>query len=101
VNLQETVREFPLETRQRWYAEMNCWKSPADFPVPLPKYNEGVAEGAPYGRHTNPAWNEAWNAVQSSLTEPEQSLGWWLFELGKTEHEWRAWWEATYRRTAK
>lgn len=100
MDLQAMVSGYPLETRQRWYAEMNRWGSPEDFPVPLPRFNDGVEPFAPYGRQTHPAWNEAWNVVSASLTPAEQSLGWWLFALDKTEDEWRSWWQNGRRSAA-
>jgi len=80
------ITDAPLTTRMRWYADLNCYRAPADFPLALPAI-EGHA-----AKHDNGIWHLAWRTVSSSLPEAESSLGWWVNELGKTPGEWRAWW---------
>lgn len=90
----ELVAEAPQETRERWYVQMNCWGCPADFPVPLPDFT-----GREHDQFDDHEWRAAFSAVSNSLTTEQMSRAWWLLELGKTEEEWRAWWNN--RRRAK
>lgn len=87
------IAAAPLETRQRWFAEMNCWRAPADFPVALPSFEDHFAQSK------DPTWRKAWDAVSASMSAAEMSLGWWLHELHKTEDEWRVWWNSRQSRS--
>lgn len=84
----DSITSAPLETRMRWYAEINSWRIPEDFPVDM----ADVASLDDRAKFKDPKWQAAWRALTGSMTEAEMSLGWWLHALGKTEDEWATWW---------
>lgn len=88
------VAAAPVGTRMRWYAAMNSWRVPEDFPVAI-----ATDHGPGQARH--PDWNAAWRAVTDNLTEAQASLGWWIYELMRTPEEWRAWWVGNRRLSAE
>ncbi len=79
------IQDADKETLERWYAKLNCYDLPDDFPLPLPSKK---------GReiHDDPSFVRAWNEVTSRLTAAEQSRGWWIYALGETEQTWFEWW---------
>lgn len=87
-NFVDKVSAAPLETRQRWWVDLNCWRTPEDFPFQLPDIT-----GRENERADNLVWTAAWRAVNASISREEASRAWWTIELGKSEEEWRHWWE--------
>ena len=81
------MRNAPVETRMRWYAEMNSWRIPADLPFEVPDF-----QGDHRAQSNDPRWKLAWAALTDSLTAEEMSLGWWLHALGETKEAWQTWW---------
>lgn len=92
-----SISDAPLATRMRWYAEMNTWQVPADFPI---KVEGGWANNHEQSR--DPALRAAWNALTETLTEPQQSLAWWLHSsMKQTPENWRRWWVNDRKRPAE
>lgn len=84
-----------LLTRMRWYATLNTWKNPPDFPWPLPP--EGHHDEQGNDRYTNVDARAAFRAVTDSLTDAEMSLGWWVYSLNRSVDEWAEWWSGRER----
>ena len=72
----------------QWYCDLNCFRMPEGFPLDLPSMADNRA------KMKDPAYQLAWGAVCLALSEAGMSRAWWLIELGKTETEWKTWWDA-------
>jgi hypothetical protein len=82
---QEAAKTYAPATLMRWYANLNAWKVPEDFPLPC----EAVpCTGYPA---STPQFNAAMKWLRSALSEQQQSWGWWREEKLGTFPEWSAW----------
>jgi hypothetical protein len=79
---------YDASTRMRWFAQMNCWAVPADLPLETEPDWEPCKEY----RERFPKWVAAMRAVRASLTDEQQSWGWWRQEMLGTFAEWSEWW---------
>lgn len=97
--VRDAVEPFPLHTKMRWFAEINSWRIPDDFPVQVPAEWKGK-EMMP--ERNDPEWRAVFDGATQGLTDAEASLGWWLFStLKKTPLEWLAWWEGRGKHDGK
>lgn len=71
-------------TLGRWHCDLNCFRKPKDFPFELGEVDRVHRE--------SPAFRMAWECVSEALGEAGCSRAWWIYELKRTETEWRAWW---------
>lgn len=75
-------------TRMRWWAQMNAWHTPKEFP-------DGFVESDFKSHHDYetlfPKWTAAMRAISSSLSWQQTSWAWWREEKLGTYDEWRAW----------
>lgn len=82
----EAITSAPLDTRRRWYAALNSYELPADFPVQELEPPSGIKE------HGRSEWTVAFRAVQDTLSDDESSWGWWKYHMERPFAEWLAWW---------
>lgn len=86
--LAKLLQQDHAEKLDRWYCDLNCFRTPQGFPLDLPEIS-GHRE-----KMKDPHYRLAWDAVCLALDDAGKSRAWWLVELGKTDAEWRTWWAA-------
>lgn len=85
-DLAAALQSVDTETLGRWYCQLNTWKVPDDFPVKV--------SGEIGVRCANPEFDAAFAGVSFLLGEKGASRAWWLYQLERTEDEWRKWWDS-------
>lgn len=88
--LVDRLSKFDLETLGRWYCDLNCYRLPQGFPVDIGDVFQGCDSAM---------FKTAFDVVSELLGDAECSRAWWIYQLGRTEEEWRAWWSARITRS--
>jgi hypothetical protein len=88
------IESAPIATRRRWYAELNSWTLPADFPI------QGIKPCEEAGHHVGSDWYFAMRALETFISEQDRSWGWWKHNIGRTFAEWSAWWKQQGRKVS-
>ena len=70
----------------KWYGQLNGFKIPEDFPVPLKLYESNKEA------YEDPVMRITFAAISEALGKEAQSKAWWTIRLGRTEEEWQTWW---------
>ncbi len=72
----------------RWCSELNCWKWPNDFPIPMP---EGWDKLNDREKYKNFLFQMCSSGIRALTPEEEQNLDWHVRVLGHTEKLYEQW----------
>ena len=84
----EALLRDHADSLPKWYCDLNCFRIPEGFPIALNDHEDDRE------KMKDPAHMLAFHAVSEALGKDGTSRAWWMVELGRTEAEWRTWWES-------
>lgn len=97
------LSQYDASTRMRWFAVMTAWGVPHDLPFDVMNawgaphdLSFDVEPGTDMSAHDcstrYPLWSAAMKAVRASLTEEQQSWGWWREQKLGSFEDWKGFW---------
>jgi hypothetical protein len=81
---------YDPDTLAVWVVELNCFRWPAECPIPMPEGWTAVR----HNRERMALSQPLWQALHRLVTEEDVSRVWWTHTLGRPREAWQTWWDA-------
>lgn len=85
-------KKYTMDELASLHAHTNCWEWPTEILGPEPWYWENARDTNARKLRNCKRFTKFFKKLEEIVPPVLQSRAWWLEILGRTEEEWRLWW---------